>query len=83
LDTTELPGGWKEAFTVTPIYRKSDLLLLLFCLCFVHKPANYHPAVSVTSAYAKINVMEHVNVGEIMDHLETSNVLCSTHSARG
>ena len=62
LDTSELPLEWKTAY-VTPIFKKDRR----------SDPSNYRP-VSLTSIVCK--TFEHILVSQIMNHLETHQILC-------
>ena len=64
LHTGEIPPEWKLAY-VTPIYKKGNR----------EDPKNYRP-VSLTSIISK--TMEHILSSQIMNHLESHNVLTST-----
>jgi hypothetical protein len=61
LSSGELPTDWKDAL-VTPIFKKGEH----------YDPANYRP-VSLTCVICK--VMEHVIVANIMDYLDSNNIL--------
>ncbi len=56
-----IPEDWRTA-NVAPVFKKSDR----------SQPANYRP-VSLTSIICKI--MEHIMVSNVMNHLETHNLL--------
>ena len=61
MKTGIVPSDWKEAL-VTPVFKKGEH----------YNAANYRP-ISLTSISCEI--LEHVLVGNIMDHLETKNSL--------
>ena len=62
LDISELPPEWKTAY-VTPIFKKDKR----------SDPSNYQP-VSSTSILCK--TFEHILVSQIMNYLETHQMLC-------
>ena len=62
LDISELPPEWKTAY-VTLIFKKDER----------SDPSNYLP-VSLTSILCK--TFEHILVSQIMNHLETHQILC-------
>ena len=62
LDIGKLPPEWKTAY-VTPIFKKDKR----------SDPSNYRP-VSLTSILCK--TFEHILVSQIMNHLETHQILC-------
>jgi hypothetical protein len=60
-ETGTIPTDWKNA-NVVPIFKKGDRT----------KPENYRP-VSLTAVISKM--MEHIVVSQIMDHLDSQNIL--------
>ena len=62
LDSSELPLEWKSAY-VTPLFKKDKR----------SNPSNYRP-VSLTCILCK--TFEHILVSQIMNHLETYQILC-------
>jgi hypothetical protein len=61
LETGKVPSDWNYA-NVTPVFKKGDK----------HNPGNYRP-ISITCIACKL--LEHIFVSNMMQHLETNNIL--------